>query len=160
MIDGETRNCLIAEDPNSAEVIRPFVVGDDIRKYRIDYKERYLIFARRGIEISKYPVIGKESRFTLDDRGAFSNDKSFIIPLEEKYLLGVLNSKVFWQFLKRICSVLGDSDNGGRLELRTIHLSQLPIPKVPSPDTITPLVSKMLELHKNCLLYTSPSPRD
>lgn len=57
VIDKPTRNRLIAEDAKSAEIIKPFVVGDDVRKYRINFQEQYLIFARRGIQIEDYPAI-------------------------------------------------------------------------------------------------------
>jgi hypothetical protein len=79
-----------------------------------------------------YPVIAKEARFSFNQNGYFSNDKTFIIPCEnDLYLLALLNSKVCWFFLKRICSVLGDPDKGGRLELRDIHLKNIPIRDLP-----------------------------
>jgi hypothetical protein len=212
VIDGATRERLIKEDSKSKEVIKPFIGGDDVRKYRINYKDKYLIFTRRGINISKfpaiqkylmsfhdkllpkpknrkgtewkgrkpgtyewyeiqdsvdyfeefekpkiiYPVIAKESRFNMDKSGIFSNDKTFIIPTEDYYLLGILNSKLGWIFLKRLCSVLGDPDKGGRLELRSIYVSQFPVRQV---DNIKPnekkfhteivsLVSSLLSLHE------------
>ena len=57
IIDAETRDRLIAEDPKSAEIIKPCVVGDDIRKYEIQFRERYLIFTRRGVDVEQYPAI-------------------------------------------------------------------------------------------------------
>ena len=39
IIDGAKRAQLIAEDPNSAEIIKPLAMGDDIRKWRIERKE-------------------------------------------------------------------------------------------------------------------------
>ncbi|HPD06798.1 MAG TPA: Eco57I restriction-modification methylase domain-containing protein, partial [Candidatus Bipolaricaulis sp.] len=56
-IDENTRARLIAEDPKSAEIIKPLVVGEDIERYEIDYKNRYLIFTRRGVDIDHYPAI-------------------------------------------------------------------------------------------------------
>lgn len=56
-IDAATRERLIAEDSKSAELIKPLVVGDDIKRYEIDYKGRYLIFTRRGVDIDSYPAI-------------------------------------------------------------------------------------------------------
>ncbi|MGQ9736284.1 MAG: Eco57I restriction-modification methylase domain-containing protein, partial [Thermaceae bacterium] len=48
-IDEETRRRLIGEDPKSAELIKPLLVGDDVRHYYIrwpnDPKTQYLIFA-------------------------------------------------------------------------------------------------------------------
>ncbi|TRV01869.1 MAG: restriction endonuclease [Microcystis wesenbergii Mw_QC_B_20070930_S4] len=58
-IDQYTRSKLIESDPKSAEIIKPLVVGDDIRKYEINYQEIFLIFTRRGININEYPTIKK-----------------------------------------------------------------------------------------------------
>jgi type I restriction-modification system DNA methylase subunit len=57
VIDGSTRERLIAEDPNSAEIIKPFLAGKDIKRYQTLQTENYLIFARHGIDIKKYPAI-------------------------------------------------------------------------------------------------------
>ncbi len=57
VIDEETKDRLIKEDPKSTEVIKPFLVGKDIKRYSIDFKGRYLIFTRRGIDIDRYPAI-------------------------------------------------------------------------------------------------------
>ena len=57
IIDAETRDYLINEDPRSAEIIKPCVIGDDIRKYEIQFRERYLIFTRRGVDVEQYPAI-------------------------------------------------------------------------------------------------------
>ncbi len=57
VIDRTTRDRLIAEDLKSAEIIKPFVIGEDVKRYNIDFEERYLIFTRRGIEITRYKAI-------------------------------------------------------------------------------------------------------
>lgn len=57
VIDAPTRDRLIAEDSRSAEVIKPFLAGRDIKRYQQPVAEKYLIFARRGIDIGKYPAI-------------------------------------------------------------------------------------------------------
>src|SRR5258708_701764 len=57
VIDRTTRDRLIAEDLKSAEIIKPFVVGEDVKRNNIDFEERYLIFTRRGIEITGYKAI-------------------------------------------------------------------------------------------------------
>jgi len=184
-IDQYTRSKLIESDPKSAEIIKPLVVGDDIRKYEINYQENFLIFTRRGININEYPtikkhlekfksklepkpelhsgswqgrkagnykwyeiqdtvdywtffehpkiiypVIASSSRFMLDNQGYFPNDKCFIIPCSDFYLLALLNSKLLFNVTKLMVSVLGDEDAGGRLELRSIHLQNIPIRKI------------------------------
>ena len=57
IIDEETKNKLIAEDSNNEEIIKPLLRGKDIQKWKINYKNFYLIFTRRGININKYPII-------------------------------------------------------------------------------------------------------
>ena len=59
VIDAKTRDMLIAEDPKSEELIKPFLIGRDIKRYRRPHSERYLIFTRRGISIDQYPAIKK-----------------------------------------------------------------------------------------------------
>ncbi|HEY6540523.1 MAG TPA: TaqI-like C-terminal specificity domain-containing protein, partial [Ktedonobacteraceae bacterium] len=59
VIDQRTRDRLIAEDEKSAEIIKPFVVGEDVKRYLVEYHNHYVIFTRRGIDISRYPAISK-----------------------------------------------------------------------------------------------------
>ena len=42
---------------NNEEIIKPLLRGKDIQKWKINYKNFYLIFTRRGININKYPII-------------------------------------------------------------------------------------------------------
>jgi hypothetical protein len=199
VISGQKRAELIAQDPKSAEIIKPLAVGDDVRRWRIESKDKWLIFARRNVNIDAYPaikahlyqwqaqlspkktgleaqgrkpgsykwyeiqdevayhasftkpkimypVIGKEPRFAFDKTSAFTNDKAFIIPTEDLYLLGVLNSSSVWSYLKENCSVIGDAEQGGRLELRSIYVQKIPIPNSSTDQraAITALVQKCL----------------
>ena len=57
IIDAETRERLIAEDPKSAELIVPFLMGRDIKRYAPPTSDRWLIFTRRGVDIKRYPAI-------------------------------------------------------------------------------------------------------
>ena len=57
VIDEKMKDELILKDAKSAEVIKPFIIGDEIRKYRINFKNKYLIFSRRGNNISNYPAV-------------------------------------------------------------------------------------------------------
>ncbi len=212
VIDAETRKRLIKEDAKSAEIIKPFVIGDDVRKYRINFKDRYLILFEKGwTELNKktdnpqdfvsrkypaifnhllqfeekakvrtdqgdywwelraceyyddfqkpkiiWPEIAKESRFTYDGKGFYLNKTCFFSPVKDLYILGVLNSNSVWFFLKRLCSVLGDADKDGRLLQQKIYIEQIPIPPKPTQDRITPLVTKMLDLHKRLSEATIP----
>ena len=57
VIDKATRDRLIAQDAKSAEVIKPFLEGKDLKKWRVEGRDLFLIFTRRGIDIDKYPAI-------------------------------------------------------------------------------------------------------
>jgi hypothetical protein len=181
-IDKSTRDELVHSDRASREVIKPLIVGDDVRKYRIRNQDQYLIFTRHGTDIDQYPAIkeylgqfreelrprpkdhsgpwqgrkagdyqwyeiqdavefwklyekqkivypeiAKEPRFAFDDNGYYANNKCFIIPKSDFYLLTLLNSTLLFEVTKSRVSVLGDEEAGGRLELRSTHLRSLPI---------------------------------
>ena len=59
VVDGDTRNRLIAEHPSSAEVLKPFLRGRDVKQWRVDPQNLWLIFAHKGIQIDDYPAIKK-----------------------------------------------------------------------------------------------------
>ena len=73
VIDRATRNRLIAEDPASAEVIKPFVVGDNVRHYQIDFEERYVIVIPKGA--TRYPFI----KAAFDEEVRFAEEKGIVI---------------------------------------------------------------------------------
>ena len=57
VINEELREKLIEEDPKSAEIIFPYLSGKEIKRFKIEWEGNYLIFTRRGIDISQYPTI-------------------------------------------------------------------------------------------------------
>ncbi len=57
VIDKITRDRLISEHPSSEEVIKPFLRGRDVKRWCVEYKDLWIIFTRRGIDIKKYPAI-------------------------------------------------------------------------------------------------------
>lgn len=97
-----------------------------------------------------FPIIAKESRFTLDTKNHLLNDKSFFVPTNDLHLLGLLNSSILWFFFARNLSVLGDADAGGRLEFRKVHVNRIPIvradPADPRRQAIERNVREALEL--------------
>jgi type I restriction-modification system DNA methylase subunit/predicted type IV restriction endonuclease len=48
VIDAETRKRLIAEDKKSAEIIKPFLLGRDIKRYKQPKENKYLILIPKG----------------------------------------------------------------------------------------------------------------
>lgn len=57
LIDTLTRDKLIAEDPKAAEIIKPYLRGQDVQRWRPNWRGLWMIFARRGIDIDSYPSI-------------------------------------------------------------------------------------------------------
>ena len=57
VIDTATKDRLITKDSRSAEVIKPFLAGRDIKRYQTPMVDKFLIFTRRGITINNYPAI-------------------------------------------------------------------------------------------------------
>jgi hypothetical protein len=57
IVDTATRERLIQADPSSAALLKPLVRGEDLRPWYQEDEGRWLIFARRGIDIDAYPVI-------------------------------------------------------------------------------------------------------
>ena len=93
-----------------------------------------------------YPQIMMESRFTLDRDKVYTNQKCFIIPVDDLYLLAILNSNTVWGYLKRISVSFGDPDKRGRLEPRKEDILSIPVAMAPTPDrnAIADLVQKCL----------------
>ncbi len=212
VIDDATRKRLVREDKRSAELIKPFLAGRDIKRYETPQPDKYLVFTRRGTNLKEYPAIEEHLRafktklmpkpedwkpkkkgeewpgrkagnyawyeiqdtvdyweefekpkiivpsivqrasYAWDDTGFYSNDKTSIIPTNDLYLLGVLNSAVPDFVMHSISS----TKQGGFFEYKPMYLTQLPIRPVNLRDSqditrhhrIIRLVSRMLELHR------------
>ena len=57
VVDRATRDGLIAEHPSSAAVLKPFLRGRDVKRWRVEPQGLWLIFTRHGIDIKKHPAI-------------------------------------------------------------------------------------------------------
>ncbi|HWS85273.1 MAG TPA: Eco57I restriction-modification methylase domain-containing protein [Ktedonobacteraceae bacterium] len=57
LIDTPTKNRLVRDDPRCAEIIKPYVRGQDIKRWSPEWAGLWLIFTRRGIDIDAYPAI-------------------------------------------------------------------------------------------------------
>jgi len=219
IIDSEIKEQLISEDPRSEEVIKPFLLGKDIKRYLPPKSNYYLIYipwhfplhynqeivtasskaeaqferdypaiyrhllkfkpqltkrdrAETNIkyewyalqrpradhldefEIPKiiYPNICKRPEFSLDEMKSYANQKCFIIPCYDKYLLSILNSSISFFFFRLILPKLrGEFYEPGRVYLkdfpiRTIDFSD-PL-DVARHDQMVGLVDRLLDLHK------------
>lgn len=204
VVDRSTRDQLIHDDPNSAEIIVPFLEGKDLKPWRAESRDQWLIFTRRGVDIDAYPAIKahlEEQReilepkpegwkpshpeekwqgrkkgsyqwyeiqdsvdyheafaapkityghfserplFSIDNNDFYSNDKSYIIQSDDRFLLALLHSSVFW-FL-----ITGDAPivRGKFYEMRTYYINPLPIPlATDSQQTSLAILAETCQTH-------------
>jgi tRNA1(Val) A37 N6-methylase TrmN6 len=59
VVDRATRDRLIAEDKSSAEILKPFLRGRDVKRWRVEPQDLWLIFTRHGTDLRKYPTISE-----------------------------------------------------------------------------------------------------
>jgi len=61
IIDGRTKDQLIAQDPKSAEIIKPILRGRDTKRYKAEFADLWIIstFPALHIDIDKYPAVKK-----------------------------------------------------------------------------------------------------
>lgn len=58
VIDAPTRDRLVAADPKSAELLKPFLKGENIRRWRVEPEGLWLINTPKGmVDIRRYPAI-------------------------------------------------------------------------------------------------------
>lgn len=57
VVDRATRDRLIAEHPSSADVLKPFLRGRDVKRWAVHDPKLWLILSWRGINIKQYPAI-------------------------------------------------------------------------------------------------------
>ncbi len=206
VIDEATRQRLIEADPRSAEVIKPWLRGRDIKRWRVDWCGLYVIYIRNGgdagvthpwenirIETDArdlfrktypaihdhlsqfepalrkrqdqgrfwwelracayyeafekpkivYPDIAKRPEFVFDFEGRYGGNTLYIIPTNELFLLGVLNSPVVHFFYSKISSTV----RGGYFRFIATYMSQIPIPNANSEqrETMESLVRQLLD---------------
>jgi type I restriction-modification system DNA methylase subunit len=198
IIDEGTKERLINEDAKSAEIIKPFLAGRDIKRYQSPHSDKYLILFPRGFtnkhcvgrqprkwlketypaianhlepfeikaqkrwdkgdywwelracdyydEFEKpkiiYPNILKRPEFTFDKKAWYTNQKCFIISLEDKHLLGILNSRLMHYWFSTNLPKL----RGGFFEPSYVIFKHFPVSKN-SKDQIIDLVSSLLDLN-------------
>jgi len=219
VIDEKIKNQLIEQDPKSADVIKPFVTGRDVKRYGSLKCEKYLIYIpwhfplhtdssitgaskkAENVFKNKYPAIFqhlnsykdklisrntdeteiryewyalqrfgsnyytefdkpkivipaivKSASYTFDDKKFYSSDKTSIIPKNDLYLLGLLNSKV----LDFVIHSISSTKQGGYYEYKPMYVSKLPIRTINPADPVdkarhdrmVALVTQMLDLNK------------
>ena len=76
IIDAKTKDMLIAEDPKSAEIIKPILRGRDVKRYGCEFADLYLLVTGYDVDIPKfYPAVFnhlkqfEEKAIKRDDQG-------------------------------------------------------------------------------------------
>ena len=128
-------------------------------KGRFNTEDEWFLFSRKqgisNVEMSKIMTreISLGCNMTYDQKGGYYHNTkvySFIknkqFDVDEKYYLGILNSKVMWFFLKNTGSEYG----GGYYVFKTNYLKPFPLPEISeNSDLIIDNVNQILSSNKN-----------
>jgi hypothetical protein len=100
----------------------------------------YQVFSKPKI---LYQEIATYQRFAFDTTGCIVNNKVFMIPRNDLFLLGVLNSRAAWLYLTNTCQKMLN----GALAIQTPYLLTMPIPKATDKERmdVNRLVQKCLD---------------
>ncbi len=118
--------------PAIAEHLRPFADAAEKRQDKGDYWwelrpcKYYPAFDKPKI---LWPEIGKRPRFSYDPEGKYLNNKGFFLGSGEPYLLGILQSRVTWAVISKLCLHNKFRDGLWEYHMQPQFLSRLPIPK-------------------------------
>ena len=85
IIDGKTREALIAKDPKSQELIKPIVRGRDLERYTCQWAGLWLIYAHCQTGENDYPAIRHhllQHRDALSKRRGGANSSTGEVPYE------------------------------------------------------------------------------
>ncbi|MFA6101377.1 MAG: DNA methyltransferase [Victivallaceae bacterium] len=99
----------------------------------------YAEFRKPKIMYQKFQV---KPCFVYDETGLYCNDSMWIIPTDDRALIGILNSKMGWWLITKYCTQI---QNGFQLIWR--YFGQIPIPAA-DDSGLAVLADKMLSLNK------------
>jgi len=200
LINTETKERLISQDAASARLLKPFLLGRNIKPYSSTIAENWLILIPKGFTIKRnlpptnpnylsepparygdmpydnawdwfsksfpavaahllpfkskaelrtdkgdywwelracdyygefetpkimYQVLQVKPCFIYDNAGQYCNNSMWIIPKDDKFLVGILNSKMGWWLISKYCTAI---QNGYQLIWK--YFGQIPIPNV------------------------------
>ena len=191
IVDKATRDKLIAANPSSADILKPFLHGQDLRRWHVDNPQQWLIFTHRSIAINDYPAIlkhlekyqetlskrkGKQKwyelpvslgdterfaqpklvcpdtynhqTFAVDTAGYYYGKTTYLIPTEETWLCGLLNSRTVEWFYSQVSNQLTIDP----LRARSGYIQQIPIPH------ITPVHKALIAKIVDYLIYLQQQP--
>ena len=191
VVDKATRDKLLAEHPSSADILKPFLNREDLRRWSVDTPQQWLIYTHRRIAINDYPAIlkhlekyravlrkrkGKQKwyelqaslrdtkrfaqpklvcpdtynhqTFAVDTAGYYYSKTAYLIPTEETWLCGLLNSRTVEWFYSQVSNQLTIDP----LRARSGYIQQIPIPD------ITPVHKALIAKIVDYLIYLQQQP--
>jgi hypothetical protein len=77
-----------------------------------------------------FPDIARYPRFSWNEKGQFVNNKGYILPSTDTTLLGILQSRVCWFCITRLCAPLGERVGLLIYQHFTQFIERLPIPSL------------------------------
>ena len=115
-----------------------------------------------------YPDIAKWPRFYLDENGAYISNTAYCLGTDSLYLLGILNSELFWFAIGNISIPFGTRAGKYRYRLIYQYMEQVPIrtinfddpADVARHDKMVALVERMLALHRKLAAATVPPDKE
>ena len=180
---------IIQSDHDSYRIIKPYLRGQDVKRWFAKYDNLWMILTSTDIDIDNYPGVKKHleqyrtqlekragnqlwwqlqarpayisvfeqpkiiyqeiqfhSAFSYDESGLYTNNKAFILPTSDLYLLGVLNSPLMWWYSWRYLPHMKDE----ALSPSGYLMQSLPIasPSDKIRSQVEPKVSRLIELTK------------
>lgn len=57
LIDTKTKDVIVSADPGCAELIKPYLRGQDVDRWVTDWQGLWMVFVRRGMNIDEHPSI-------------------------------------------------------------------------------------------------------
>ena len=97
VVDRATRDRLIAEHSSSAEVLKPFLRGRDVKRWRVDFAEQYLIKIESS-ENKRHPWSGKPAK---DAENLYAATYPAIHQFHQQFRAGLIKradqGKYFWE---------------------------------------------------------------
>ncbi|MDC8447796.1 MAG: Eco57I restriction-modification methylase domain-containing protein [Nitrospira sp.] len=197
VIDEATRRQLIKDDPRSAELIKPWLRGRDIKKWSAEWAKQYVLYIpwecplnkyvavknhllqfkaelsrRPEVEEGRYPwyALGRYAaeyhaeferrkivwgnlatrpKFAIEEKPHYISAPANLIPSEDLYLLGLLNSTICSFLVSFLAAVRG----GSFLEFKPMYIEQMPV-LLPSKSQKSPIVK-----HVESILTDPSSPK-
>jgi hypothetical protein len=114
-----------------------------------------------------FPDICKGPRFSLDAGGHYLANTAYCLGTDDLYLLGVLNSRLFWFAISNISIPFGIRAGEYRYRLIYQYMEKVPIRVInftdksdkAAHDRMVKLVEQMLELHKKLAIARTPQEK-